>query len=297
MKTTEWLKKPLFWLVSGMILAWLAVFQLPDNRLRLIFCDVGQGDAILISYKDQQVLIDGGPNNQVLDCLADHLPFYDRTIEMVVATHPEDDHITGLTDVIKRYNINHFVINSIAKDSAVFQAFHQAVLEEEAPVYSPQAGDRLKIGPVQLAVLWPEEKLGDPLVWNSDYGQSAVLGTVAYSGEVNDTSIVFKLSFGDFDVLLPGDLSTKVENDLAASDVDVLKVSHHGSKYSTSQQFLESFKPELAVISVGKNSYGHPTSQILDELKQDGIETLRTDRDGEVEIVSDGKTWQLIDKK
>lgn len=272
---------------------WALVAQSPDNRVHLVFCDVGQGDATLISYKTTQILIDGGPNDKVLDCLAKNLPFTDRTIEMIVLTHPNADHYAGLTSVIKRYDISQFVINSLVEDTAGFWEFRQAVLAEGAPIYSPRSGDELKIDPLKLTVLWPESKLGDELVWNPKSSQASVLGAAGFSGDLNDTSITLELNYGNFKALFPGDLSSLSESDLPLDDVNILKIAHHGSKYSTSADFLAAAKPELAVISVGKNSYGHPARELLERLRAKDIKIQRTDETGEIKITSDGQSWKI----
>lgn len=287
-------------LVLLMGLVWGAVLQLPDDQLHLVFCHVGQGDAALISYRTTQILIDGGPAaGGVLECLSQNLPFYDREIEMMVLTHPEADHFTGLIDVIERYNVKQFVINGLAKDTSGFWSFREGVLAEGAPIYSPKAGDQLKVGPLVFSVLWPRDKLGSELVWQSPTitDKTQVLGVATVTGELNDTSIVLKLSFGDFDALLTGDISTEIEQEMGkgvyTEPVEVLKIAHHGSKYSTSSEFLGKLKPALAVISVGKNSFGHPTKEVLTRLRDNEIAILRTDKKGEIEIVSDGKSWQI----
>jgi len=263
-------------LVVGLI--WAAIFSLPDNQLHLVFCDVGQGDAILIYQGSNQILVDGGPNQSVLNCLSNHMPFWDREIEMVVATHPDADHITGLIDVIERYNVKYFVLNSVGKDSAVYREFEKAVLEEKTPVYFPEKGDKINLELIKLAVLWPQS-------------QEKVLGATTMEKEANETSVVLQLSYGDFDVLLTGDISSQIESLLNLEDVEVLKVAHHGSKYSTSEEFLKESQPELAVISVGKNSFGHPTKEVLEKLSNLGIKVMRTDQEGEIEVVSNGETW------
>lgn len=271
-----------FALIVGLI--WAAIFSLPDNQLHLVFCDVGQGDAILIYQGSTQNLVDGGPNQSVLNCLSNRLPFWDREIEIVVATHPDADHITGLIDVIERYNVKQFVINSIGKDSAVYKEFRNAVITEGADIFFPQTGNKIKFQSMELAVLWPQS-------------QEKVLGATTIEREVNETSTVLMLSYGDFDVFLPGDISTKVESQLDLSTnrrIEVLKVAHHGSKYSTSEEFLKQIQPELAVISVGKNPWGHPTEEVLKRLRDSDIEILRTDQEGEIEVVSDGKNWYHI---
>jgi competence protein ComEC len=132
------------------------------------------------------------------------------------------------------------------------------------------------------------------ILQENDYlANSNVLGGAVYSGETNDTSIVLRLSYGEFDALLTGDISIKVDEQLEVSPVEVLKVAHHGSKYSTSEGLLERLKPSLAIISVGKNSFGHPTSETLERLRARDIKILRTDQEGEIEIVSDGKKWGI----
>ena len=302
MKKIEVLKKPVFWLVLILGLLGAAIWQLPDRQLHLVFCDVGQGDAILIYQGTTQILVDGGPSQRVLNCLSNHLPFWDRTVEMVILTHPQADHFTGLIDVIERYSVKQFVVNSIANDSEGFWEFYQAVIAEEAKIYSPKAGDKIRLGPIQFLVLWPKEKLGSELVWQNSHlrGEPGsisghlggeTLGAATYSGDLNESSIVLKLSFGNFDALLTGDISTKIDGQLDLSDIEVLKVAHHGSKYSTGEEFLKQVEPELAVISVGKNRFGHPTNEVIERIRELGISILRTDEEGEIEVVSDGKSW------
>ena len=302
MKELEILKKPLFWLILILILLWGAVFSLPDKQLHLVFCDIGQGDAILISYRQIQVLIDGGPDNKVSNCLSKHLPFWDRQIEMVVLTHPDEDHFVGLIDVFKRYNVRYFVANSLINNKVSFWQFYQLVLAEKASFYSPKAGEKIKIGSLEFSVLWPEKKLGDSRVWRKEnlayFSENkplpdSLLTAATFSDELNDTSIVLQLSFSHSQALFTGDISEKVEKllDLPVDGVEILKVAHHGSKFSTSEEFLRKIKPKLAVISVGKNRFGHPTPEVLERLNQAGIRVLRTDQQGEIEIVSNGWEW------
>ncbi len=269
----------------------------PDNNLHLIFCDVGQGDAILAIQGKTQVLIDGGPNNQVLDCLSKHLPFWDKELELVILTHPESDHLTGLVAVLERYNVRQLVSNSLVTETGVFSKFRQEVLKGKIPVYSPRVGDKIKVGKLVFKILFPEEKLGDELVWRAT-DNSQVLGAV-YQGSFNETVIVSQLEYGKFKALLTGDIGVDQERKMEPEleKVDVLKVAHHGSKYSTSSEFLEKVMPNAAIISVGAaNRYGHPTQEVLERLRNSDLangqaRVLRTDIDGEVEIVSDGESW------
>lgn len=275
-------------------LVWAFTFQKPDNNLHLVFCDVDQGDATLISYQSVQVLIDGGPGSKVIDCLSENMPFWDRKIETVVLTHPQADHFGGLIEVIDKYDVGQFIANQIAPSSetAGFWELRQRILNEGVEIHSPQAGEEILIGEVRLNVLWPKQKLGDSSLWQDKTAdRQAVLGAASYAGDLNDTSVVLELSYRDFQALLVGDITSLVDNQLSLEDVEVLKVAHHGSKYSTDNQFLDKITPELAVISVGKNSFGHPTADVLDRLTQKGVGIARTDENGEVIITTDGKTW------
>lgn len=269
------------------------VSKLPDDKLHLIFCDVGQGDALLIIRGQTQILVDGGPNDKVLSCLGNHLPFWDKDLEMVILTHPEADHLNGIISVIDRYSVRQIIGNSLVSSSGTFSKFREEVIREKIPVYSPKYGDKIKIGKLTFQILWPREKLGDELVWQSK-ADSQVLG--AYAGSFNETSVVSLLEYGQFQTLLTGDIGFKEEQSFLADlgGADVLKVGHHGSKYSTSKDLLEKLKPALAVISVGlKNNYGHPSKEVLERLKEAGAKVWRTDLDGEVEVVSDGERWEV----
>lgn len=234
-----------------MIMA-LVVFvgsQMPDGRLHVVFCDVGQGDASLVVMGDFQVLVDGGPNGEgVLSCLAKHIPFWDRKIEMVVNSHPEKDHLVGLLEVRKRYEVGRYI-----------------------DPQNVENGDVLRYRNIEMDILWPKEKVDEN-----------VLGA---STSVNKYAVVMELKYQGFKVLYTGDISSEEEQFIEGSDIDVLKVAHHGSKFSTTRSWLEKLDPEIGVISVGKNSYGHPTNEVLSNLQSEGVKTYRTDRDGEVEVI------------
>jgi len=265
-----------FWLLF--CLPWLVIFFWPGQRAEFIACRVGQGDALLITQGFTQVLIDGGPNNQVLNCLAENMPFWDRQIEMVINTHPDADHITGLVEVLNRYQVETLISNSLEVDSLVFQDFKKKVWEKGISVYSPQKGDLLQAGELELKVLWPEEKIGDASLWQKEGSGEKVLGKKI---ESNQASIVLHWQKGDFDALLTGDITAKEEKQLIKDNqfqgIELLKVAHHGSKYSSCQEFLEAVRPQIAVISVGKNPWGHPTEEVLQRLQAVGSRIFRTD--------------------
>ncbi len=287
--------------VCTILLTVLALVSTFDNRLHLVFCDVGQGDGILIYRKSVQIVVDAGPGNAYLKCLSDHVPFWDRSIELVILTNPDRDHYGGMTEVFRRYQVKSFVSPGIDRDDASFEVLEQEVARERVGVSSLTVGQDIKVGELILQTLWPttewmaQETVPDP--------ESKVLGAFAPRDDrsVNQTSLVFKLSYGEFDALLTGDVAPPASDEVAqfiarginsANAVEVLKVPHHGSKNGLTQNMLDAVKPELAVISVGKNNrYHHPSPETLELLKN--TKTLRTDLDGEVEIVTDGKSWRL----
>jgi len=279
----------------------------PDSKVHVAFCNVGQGDGILVVYGQTQVLIDGGPSDSVLSCLSDYVPYWDNEIELVVLTNADSDHMTGLIEVLKRYRVEKLVTNHLFKDTARFEAFREAVISSGVSVYAPQQGDVIKVSTkpglvkLEFEVLWPQERLGDKLVWSSIAKASDdnnILGLNSYSKtKGNDQSVVLAMHFGEFDALFTGDIGEEVEKVLAGNgvleDVEVLKVGHHGSKFSSTSEFLDEIDAEVAVVSVGKNSYGHPTQEALARIENSGSKVIRTDTYGTVEIVSDGKNFWL----
>ena len=256
----------LFLFISILILPFLFLVFWPSQKLVFIVCNVGQGDALLITRGFTQILIDGGPNDKVLDCLTENIPFWDRTIELVVNTHPDKDHLAGLVEVVKRYQVKQILANSLMVDTQVFKDFQEQILEQEIPVYSPKKGERIKIAGLEFKTLWPTQQ---------------VLGAATLKQKTNENSIVLHLQYQDFDAILTGDITSKeggqIVQDYQFQDIEVLKVAHHGSKYSSSREFLEKINPGIAVISVGKNSWGHPTKEVLERLQSVGSQILRTD--------------------
>jgi len=274
------------------------VRSFPDQYAHVIACDVGQGDAIVLSYRSSQVLIDGGPDSKVLDCLSRHIPFWDRTLEVMILTHPQADHMNGLVDVLDRFTVEQVIVNGVVNDTAGFRAFQDAVFKEGAVIYLPSRGDVIRIGEMQLSVLWPNSQVGLAEVWQPETG-GAILGAATYQGDINETSIVSRLSYGDFDALFVGDMGFSTEEALVASGVlgkvELLKVGHHGSKYASSAEFLDTVHPALGVISVGaQNRFGHPTQETLMRLDQIGARILRTDVSGDVEVDSDGNKYWVV---
>lgn len=281
------------------------VSQFPDRNLHIVFCDVGQGDAVYIKTpQNHDILIDGGRGNKVLGCLSDHMPFYDRAIDIIALTHPQADHYEGLIGVLQRYSVGYFVISPVGNDTKGFEKLESLIKENQIPIKNIYTGDMIRLGDVDLHTLWPNREwlvseIGSQLLDVSSQISSNVLGVASDLKDLNDVSLYFHIQMGEFDTLLTGDGDIRIQDDLmkivTLPDVEVLKVPHHGSRTGMTEQFLKALDPELSVISVGKNSYGHPAKSILDMLLEHGSRVLRTDQQGDIEVVSDGKRWWIVD--
>jgi competence protein ComEC len=291
---------------------WLAVFLYPNPKLSLVACDVGQGDAILASVASTQILIDGGPDNKVLGCLARKMPFWDRKIEVVVLTHPQKDHFTGLIEVFRRFQVETLLSSSLDSSSKEFQVLKSVVGGSDTKVVDVTTGTVIRYSSIYLDIVHPSESFLSASGVQSDTSRGVtftgktplieenILGSYTSSRDPNDFSVVAILRYGDFDALLTGDIGPTVTDEILAigllEDVDYIKIPHHGSKNGLTENLLKVTSPEIAVISAGKdNSYGHPHKEVIELLSEYGVKTLRTDLDGDIEIVTDGKSWWLTD--
>lgn len=242
--------------MSLAVLAVVAVVTWPDGKVRVVFCNVGQGDGILITRNDFQMVVDSGPDNKVmLGCLEKNMPFWDKEIEVAIMTHWDIDHSGGLKSMMDNYKIDRLFSSSTPTD----------VNEQKIYTDNLAINDEIKYGSIDFEILNPDED------WGND----------------NDNSVVGILSYMGHRVLLTGDASAQVEQKLVwrgrlSEKVDILKVSHHGSAAGTSQELLTAIRPTVAVISVGKNSFGHPTKAVLDRLTAAGVNIRRTDKEGDI---------------
>ena len=268
------------------ILAWIVVFDLSKIQpLEVVFFDVGQGDSIFIETpKKQQILIDGGPGSTILEKLGTEMPFYDNILDLIILTHPEKDHLTGLISVLKRYKVENILWTGVKRDTLEFKEWEKAISEEKANIRIAQSGQKILWGSDShrfLEILYPFENLA-----GQEFEDS------------NKTSIVSRLVFGENSFLFMGDIRKSEEKALLEQKAnlgsDILKVGHHGSKTSSSKEFVEKVSPEIAVISLGKeNSYGHPHQEVLDILEDYGIKILRTDQQGDIKIISGGNHYGI----
>jgi competence protein ComEC len=263
------------------ILAWLAILQLPDGDLHVAFLDVGQGDASLITTpQGQQILVDGGPSPAALtSALGQEMPFWDRSLDLVVMTHSDADHITGLAAVLQRFRVDAWLDNGQPDDDSIYVECNRLLEEKELHYQAVQRGSSLELGEgIVLEVLHPPS---EPML--------------ATASDSNNNSIVLRLSWHEAQFLFTGDIEAEAEALLLEAGLplaaDVLKVSHHGSDGSSTPAFLSAVAPRFAVISAGAdNRFGHPHPAVLERLERSGAVTiLRTDESGTVEFITDGQ--------
>lgn len=273
--------------VLAVVVPSLMVSPQRDGPSRFITFDVGQGDALFIETpRRQQILIDGGPSDAVLTKLSRSMPFFDRSLDLVVLTNPDADHFRGLVSVVERYRIGRILMTNVERPirSEEYDDLRRRIAEKGIPVTVAFAGQRLLFdGGVAFTVLAPATTLAD---------------TKAKS--VNDTSIVARYEDAKFSVLLTGDATEKVERELlmrhARLQATVLKVAHHGSKHASTVPFLAATHPALATVSAGRNNrYGHPSPDTVARLMAFRIPLYQTPRDSDIVIESDG--WDTTVRK
>ncbi len=269
------------WLGSvgvGALLIWLAMLSLPDGRLHVAVLDVGQGDAILVTTPaGRQILIDGGPTPTDLTWrLGQEMPFWDHSLDVVISTHPDADHLAGLPPLLDRYTVSQVLVTDIGTNSELYREWESQLARAGLAPTVGQAGMQLFFGSgITATLLTPGP---------------------ATSGEdkTNNHSIVLRLEWGRVSFLLTGDIEEPVERNLVMAGAPlaatVLKSAHHGSKTSSSEAFLEAVNPQVVVISVGKdNDFGHPSPEVLERYAERGIIVFRTDEQGTVEFSTDGE--------
>lgn len=283
--------KQIIILTSGVVVIFFALtiilfisIHARSQQTEVIFLDVGQGDSVLIKTKyGQNILIDGGRDNRVLDRLGRNLSFFDRRFDMVIATHPDSDHIAGLIPVLERYDVDLILDPGVIHDSSVFEALQEVIRRKQILVRYVESRQTYEFGEgIILDVLFPD---------HSFVGKDI--------NDNNAASIIIKFSDGEIDYIFTGDAPFEVEDQLVAIygvylDSEVLKIGHHGSKTSSSDLFLDAVAPEVYVIQVGKdNRYNHPNFRVLRRLMDRNIPILRNDQMGDIRLVSDGEFVEL----
>lgn len=251
------------------------------HYLTVVVCDVGQGDAILIrTPSGKDILVDGGRTDaSVLACLGRHLPPWDRTLELVILSHGDADHVGGLPQVAARYRISQAVFSGVESESQVYRAWVGSLRRQGVMQREVGAGDTLDLGEgIRADVVWP--------------------GPGADRTDTNESSVVVRLAYASSTILLTGDIASQTERAIVSSGADLsaqlLKVAHHGSRHSSDASFLAAVSPDVALVSVGaENSYGHPGQEALDRLIAAGASVYRTDQRGDIVWRTDGRDWRL----
>lgn len=266
------------------VAVWHALYYPAAPTFEVDVLNVGQGDSTLFQGPTGvTMLIDGGPDHSVLRELGHELPFFKRSIDLVVETPPDSDHISGLADVLKRFQVSYFMSPGIPNDTSPTRALEAAV-QDESGIHSfiARRGMRIHLGGGAYAdVLYPDKDVS--------------------KGETNAGSVVMHVVYGETSFMMTGDLPSTVEDYLVALDAGdsnlqstVLKAGHHGSKHSTDDAWLAAVHPAYVAISAGKdNSYGHPHVEVLDRIKKEGATTVSTIEKGTLHFVSDGKSVVL----
>lgn len=254
--------------------------QAATGNLKIYFLNVGQGDASYIKTPSgEDILIDGGPDSSVLNELGSVMDVGDHEINLVILTHPHADHITGLLEVMQRYQIDEVWETGVEYPSSVYESWKKEITQKQIPDKIVKTGDAKQFGETKILVLYPLSPIAGEKIDN-----------------LNNASIVNRLDYKKFSALFLGDAEIEVQKKIAPSMkvATVLKVGHHGSRNGTTKEMLEVVRPALAVISSGKdNKFGHPHTEALNLLKQFAVRIFRTDQNGRVEIFSDGEGYNV----
>lgn len=256
------------------VLLGVHLWRLPHGELVIDFLNVGQGDAILITTPDQhRVLIDGGPEQIVLEEMGAVIPFLNKEIDLMILTHPHADHVMGLVPVLERYRVKAVLFTGLNYWSPIYDEFLREIREQELPLYVARSDQNWQLGEVEIDILFPFESMLGETIEN-----------------VNNGSIVTRIIYRDHHILLTGDAEIEVEEELveAYSDLlesELMKAGHHGSRTASSQELLDAVIPDVVVIQVGKeNSFDHPHEETLEKLDSMDVEVRRNDLEGRVRV-------------
>lgn len=258
------------------------IFNAPGGNPEVYFLDVGQGDSELVVLPDNvKVLIDGGPDKKILGNVSSAFSYFNRHIDLAIMTHAQLDHFGGLIEILKRYQVGAFVWSGIGNDTASFAELEKVLKENKVPQIILAEGDRIKYKNNIFEILYPS-------------------GSLSSAKDLNDAALVIKFSSDKGKILFTADIGKKIEEYLARKydlRADILKVGHHGSKYSSMENFLKEVRPKISVIEVGKNSYGHPTKDVLARLSDIGSKIFRTDKNGIIKLVLNSSQIDILAQK
>lgn len=255
------------------------------NELEITFLDVGQGDSILIKTPNNNYgLIDTGKGSKVMEELSDTLPFFTKTFNFIILTHPDADHVEGFLSLLDRYEFKNIFIEKVPKDTSLYSEIVNRSRFSNSNIYSITDINDFEIDGITFDILWPQ---------SLDLNQ--------FKEDVNESSIAVTIKYKEFSMYSAGDLGE--ENELKSianlddKEMDILKIGHHGSKTSTSLEFLKAINVKIGVIPVGKNNpYNHPNIETIKELESSKANIYRTDLDGRIKVKTDGEEIQVLSK-
>ena len=254
--------------------------SLPEQNFELTFLDVGQGDAILIrTPENQKILVDAGPPGAILEPLSQELNFWEKSIQLAILTHPDSDHAAGFAEVLKRFKVEAILLTGIEPESEWYREILRQIDIQKIPVLIADDELDLNFGQVNLNLFWPTE----PLVGK-------------FVQDANASSIAFRVSFGGTAAVLTGDLPIENEEIILKNppelQAQIFKLGHHGSKTSSSAEFITAIDPNFVVVSAGAdNSFGHPAQETLDRAGE--REIFSTIESGSIKFISDGQVWKI----
>lgn len=253
--------------------------QTPDGLLHIIFYDVGEGDGILIKTPTGEVvLIDGGPNEQIIYSISNDLSIFKREIDVGIVSHPHADHLIGFIEVFRRFYFKSIFINDLEYQTSEVEALKDELGKNDKISKELVAGQNIQMGEISLRTIWPE------------------LDTHCID-DINECSIVLRLDYRDFCVYFMGDVNNEVQGEMRnLKQCEIVKIAHQGSKNAIDESFIKKVMPKIGIISVGKNNYGHPYPETLKLLELNKIKIFRTDEFGDIEIISDGKKYYILNR-
>lgn len=268
-------------ILDALLWSWI-IFTPAATVSNYYFLDVGQGDGELLIFPGGvKLLIDGGPDDKVSDRLSEILPIHDRYIDLVLMTHPQQDHMAGFVRVLRDWQVSAFLGTGRAATIGAYEELENVLKEKKISYITLLEGDGLRYGDVVIKVLAPSP-------------------TDMKSKELNDTSMVLLINDGGVKSIFTGDAGGNIEERLVRKydlDADILKVGHHGSRFSSTRRFLTEVSPKISVVEVGRNSYGHPTKQALSGLASVNSLIFRTDTDGTIRLTLDSGRISAAGKK
>ncbi len=260
-------------LIFLIILSLWGISFLPDGKLHLYFVDVGQGDGILMQLPTGEfILNDGGPDNKIINFLSQKIPFYNKKIDLVIMSHPHADHLNGLIEVLKRYEVKNLMLTGVKYNYLGYDQLIELALDKNVNLIYVDGQKDYKFGKVAIDILYPNENINGK-----------------YFANVNNSSIAFRLIFNDFKAFFSGDLEKEKEELLISQKLhlnsDILKAGHHGSKTSNNLFILEKIRPDWVIISCGvNNKFNHPNPETLKHLQSISQKVFRTDLQGNIEV-------------